>query len=198
MSIGLLLMYVILCHCLSLPLQTIVNTWQCFHLFFNSSSKGYVVNSCLAPPLNPDNEAVSHTAICSTNFLWASWGTVMLVEKKVYIFQLKVRLFENLPPHVLWWITAKISHCALHGTMDNTMYYPWWNGIASTLPIWFLRLRSHPNGFVCARLHSVFTSTDTYFPYFASPSNDTTLLLFRIPQTLRAPCFVLTSFLLPN
>ena len=125
-------------------------------------------------------------------------GVQLCSLKKRFIFQLKVRLFENLPPHIVWWITAKISHCALHGTMDNTMYYPWRNGIASTLPIWFLHLCIQPNGFVCARLHSVFTSTDTHFPYFASPSNDTltnfTLLLFRVPQTLRAPCFVLTSF----
>ena len=41
----------------SLPLQTIVNTWQHFHLFFKACTKRYVVNPCLA---NPDNEAVSH------------------------------------------------------------------------------------------------------------------------------------------
>ena len=40
----------------SLPLQTIVNTWQHFHLF-KACTKHYVVNSCLA---NTDNEAVSH------------------------------------------------------------------------------------------------------------------------------------------
>ena len=33
------------------------------------SVNSYVVNSCLAPPLNPDNEAVSHSATCSTNLL---------------------------------------------------------------------------------------------------------------------------------
>ena len=31
---------------------------------FKAYTKGYVVNSCLA---NPDNEAVSHSATCSTN-----------------------------------------------------------------------------------------------------------------------------------
>ena len=39
---------------LSLPLQTRVKMWQRFHLFFKACTKGYVVNSCLAPPLNPD------------------------------------------------------------------------------------------------------------------------------------------------
>ena len=43
----------------SLSLQTIVNTWQCF---LKACTKGYVVNSCLVPPLNTDNEAVSHSA----------------------------------------------------------------------------------------------------------------------------------------
>jgi len=42
------------------------------------NNKGYIVNSCLAPPLNTDNEAVSHSATCSTNLLWVSWGVVML------------------------------------------------------------------------------------------------------------------------
>jgi len=37
-----------------LSLQTIVNTWQRFYLFFKVYTKGYVVNSCLAPPLNTD------------------------------------------------------------------------------------------------------------------------------------------------
>ena len=64
----------------SLPLQTIVNTWQ---RFLKACTKCYVVNSCLAPPLNPDNEAVSHSATCSTNLLWASWGVVMLSTKEV-------------------------------------------------------------------------------------------------------------------
>jgi len=41
---------------------------------FKACTKEYVVNSCLA---NPDNEAVSHSATCSTN-LRASWGAVML------------------------------------------------------------------------------------------------------------------------
>ena len=36
----------------SLSLQTIVNTWQHLHLFFKVCTKGYVVNSCLTPPLN--------------------------------------------------------------------------------------------------------------------------------------------------
>ena len=48
----------------SLPLQTIANTWQHFHLFFKDCTKEYLVNSCLA---NPDNEAVSHSATCSTS-----------------------------------------------------------------------------------------------------------------------------------
>ena len=38
----------------SLSLQTIVNMWQRFYLFFKVYTKGYVVNSCLAPPLNTD------------------------------------------------------------------------------------------------------------------------------------------------
>ena len=47
----------------SLPLQTIVNTCWCFHLFIKACTKGSVVNSCLA---NPDNEAVSHPVTSST------------------------------------------------------------------------------------------------------------------------------------
>ena len=31
-----------------------VNTWQCFYLFFKACTKGYVVNSCLTLPLNTD------------------------------------------------------------------------------------------------------------------------------------------------
>ena len=38
-------------------------------IIFKACTRGYVVNSCLAPPLNPDSEAVSHLATCSTNFL---------------------------------------------------------------------------------------------------------------------------------
>ena len=49
----------------SLSLWTIVNMGQRFYSFF----KGYVVNSCLNPPLNPNSEAVSHSATCSTNLL---------------------------------------------------------------------------------------------------------------------------------
>ena len=30
-----------------LSLQSIADTWQHFHLFFNACTKGYVVNSCL-------------------------------------------------------------------------------------------------------------------------------------------------------
>jgi len=48
----------------SLPLQTKVNMWQHFHLFFKACTKGYAANSCLA---NPDNEAGSHSTTCSTN-----------------------------------------------------------------------------------------------------------------------------------
>ena len=47
----------------SLPLQTIVNMWQHFHLFFKACTKGYVVYSCLA---GPDKEAVIHSATCTT------------------------------------------------------------------------------------------------------------------------------------
>ena len=72
----------------SLPLQTIVNTWQCFHLFLKACTKGYVVNSCLAPPLNP---AVSHSATCSTNLLCA-WGAVTLVLFIFYYAGLKLYL----------------------------------------------------------------------------------------------------------
>ena len=37
-----------------------------FIYFFEAcTTKGYVVNSCLAPPLNPDSEAVSHSATSS-------------------------------------------------------------------------------------------------------------------------------------
>ena len=43
-----------------------------------------LVNSCLAPPLNP---AVSHSATCSTNFLWASWGAVMLIHTYIIILR---------------------------------------------------------------------------------------------------------------
>jgi len=43
-------------------------------LFFKACTKGYVVNTYLA---NSDNEAVSHSATCSTN-LGVSWGVVML------------------------------------------------------------------------------------------------------------------------
>ena len=35
-------------------------------IFFKTCTKGYVVNSSLAPPLNPDSQAVSHVAACST------------------------------------------------------------------------------------------------------------------------------------
>ena len=49
----------------SLSLQTIVNTWQHFHLFSKACTKGYIVNSCLAPPLNPDERIIS-------NKLWPS------------------------------------------------------------------------------------------------------------------------------
>ena len=56
--------------------------WQCFHLSFKACTKGYVVNSCLA---NPDNEAVSHSATCSTNFLRASWGAVYAREQQNHI-----------------------------------------------------------------------------------------------------------------
>ena len=49
------------------------------HFHFKASTKGYVVNSCLAPPLNPDGEAVSHSPTCSNNLLSVSWGAVMLV-----------------------------------------------------------------------------------------------------------------------
>ena len=36
---------------------------------FKVCTKGYVVNSCLAPPLSTEySEAVTHSATCSTNF----------------------------------------------------------------------------------------------------------------------------------
>ena len=50
--------------------------WQCYHLFLKPVLEVmYIVNSCLA---NPDNISVSHSTICNTNLLWASWGVVML------------------------------------------------------------------------------------------------------------------------
>ena len=49
----------------SLPMQTIVNKWQRFNLFFKACTKDYV-NSCLA---SPDNKLVSHSTICNTNLM---------------------------------------------------------------------------------------------------------------------------------
>ena len=47
----------------SLSLQTIVNVWQHF-LFFSKPILKVMsaTESCLAPPLNPDSEAVRHSA----------------------------------------------------------------------------------------------------------------------------------------
>ena len=72
--------------------------WQCFLLFFKACTKGCVVNSCLA---NPDNEAVSHSATCSTNehlgvrlcskhYVWICPGTTSIpVYRPKHTFDLK-------------------------------------------------------------------------------------------------------------
>jgi len=49
----------------SFPLQTIVNTWQRFNLFFKACTKGYVSSQLILA--NPDNKLVNHSTATLTS-----------------------------------------------------------------------------------------------------------------------------------
>ena len=54
---------------------------RCTHTIFPGSSKLGVVSSVCSTAVSWNSEAVSQSATCSTNLLWASWGAVMLERK---------------------------------------------------------------------------------------------------------------------